>query len=56
MKLNILYYVEEQSVGSVLDVAKHFGVLYISVYKTLKDYEYKPYKILRRQEFFDEDK
>lgn len=56
MKLNILCYVEERSVGSLLDVAKHFGVSYSSVYKTLKEFKYRPYKISNHQELFEEDK
>lgn len=56
MKLNILCYVEERPVGSLVDVASHFGVSYSSVYKTLKQFQYKPYKLSNHQELFEEDK
>lgn len=56
MKQNILCYVEERPVGSLTNVAGHFGISYSSVYKTLKEFKYKPYKIQNHQELFETDK
>lgn len=56
MKLNILCYVEERPIGSLQDVARHFGISYTSVHKTLKEFKYRPYKISNHQQLFEEDK
>ncbi|GJQ74702.1 hypothetical protein Trydic_g21553 [Trypoxylus dichotomus] len=48
MKLNIICYVDERSVGSLLDVSWHYRVSYSSVHKTLEEFECHP----RSPDFF----